>query len=98
MSGVKIWALTNCDMSKISAQAYWVIFCRIYPNSATAAARPERCFGGLVALCRASSSLFFGGLHQFVELLCVRAVAWHTIGAQRLLHSVEVWSRILSIG
>jgi hypothetical protein len=42
--------------------------------------------------------LFFGGLHQFVELLCVRAVAWHTIGAQRLLHSVEVWSRILSIG
>ena len=37
--------ITGCDVSNISAQTSWVMFCRIYSHATTTASRRERPFG-----------------------------------------------------
>ena len=59
MSGVNfamIPEITGCDVSKISAQTSWMMFCRMYPLATTTASRRERSFGRPILLRHGSSS------------------------------------------
>ena len=59
MSGVNfamIPEITGCDVSKISAQTSWMMFCRMYPLATTTASGRERSFGRPILLRHGSSS------------------------------------------